>query len=140
MQFSITVDIAASREQVWAVLVDVERWPEWTTSTTRVELLDAGALTTGSRARVKQPRLPALVWEVTELVPGHSFTWKTTNAGVTSVAHHQLMEGPRGHIAANVGIRQFGPLAWLVGLLTAGMTRRAVQMEAQGLKQRCETE
>ncbi|MSU59740.1 MAG: hypothetical protein EXS35_16495 [Pedosphaera sp.] len=30
--FSITVDISAQPQIVWAVMADVERWPEWTPS------------------------------------------------------------------------------------------------------------
>ena len=44
MQFSITTEVDAPPEVVFAVLSEVERWPEWTPTVTRVERLgDAGA-------------------------------------------------------------------------------------------------
>ena len=41
MEFSITTDVDASADVVFAVLTDVERWSEWTPTVTRVERLDA---------------------------------------------------------------------------------------------------
>ena len=34
--FSVTVDIPAPPDRVWAVIADVERWPEWTPTVTRI--------------------------------------------------------------------------------------------------------
>ena len=60
--FRYEVEIRVSPARVWAVLLDVERWPEWTTSVTRVQRMDLGPLTLGSRTRIWQPRLMPAVW------------------------------------------------------------------------------
>lgn len=36
-EFSARIDIDASAERVWEILVDVARWPEWNTTIKRVE-------------------------------------------------------------------------------------------------------
>ena len=89
-----TVTIAAPPEQVWTVLVDVERWPERIPTVDRVERLDAGPLAVGSRTRVEQPRLPTAVWTVTELADGSSYTWESRSPGVTVTAAHEVEPQP----------------------------------------------
>ena len=59
-----SVDVDASPARVWEVMADVGRWPEWTASMTSVELL-GDALDVGAHVRIRQPKLPAAVWEVT---------------------------------------------------------------------------
>ena len=138
MRFETTVEIDAPQDAVWNTLVDVERWPEWTASMTEVKRVDGEVLAPGSRVRVKQPRMPALMWEVTELAPGRSFTWRSTSPGVTTVGSHLLTSAASDRVAVTLGVRQSGALASVVALLTSGRTRRYVQMEALGLKTRCE--
>jgi uncharacterized protein YndB with AHSA1/START domain len=138
MNYQTSIAIDAPPEQVWTVLTDVERWPEWTASMTSVSLIGGAGLAVGSKARIKQPKMPTLVWEVTELEPGQAFTWKAVSAGVTTLAVHRLTTDHQGGVTVSLGVEQRGLLAGLVGLLTGGMTRRYVQMEAEGLKRRCE--
>jgi uncharacterized protein YndB with AHSA1/START domain len=52
------IDIQASPERVWEILVDVERWPEWTPTVLSVQREDSGALSVGSRAYIRQPKIP----------------------------------------------------------------------------------
>jgi uncharacterized protein YndB with AHSA1/START domain len=44
MRYEIEVDIDSTPEAVWAVLADVERWPEWTPSMTLVRRLEDGSV------------------------------------------------------------------------------------------------
>ena len=92
MHHTETRTVAASAEDVWRILADVERWPTWTRSMTSIEL--DGPFAVGATARVKQPRLPAVTWEVTELHPGRSFTWQNESVGLHSVGEHTVTAGP----------------------------------------------
>lgn len=135
--FEISVDIAAALDEVWTVLVDVEGWPSWTASVSEVKVLDGTPLAVGSRVRVRQPRLPATVWDVSSLEPGRSFTWTAAAPGVTTVADHRL-EAQGDGVRATLALERSGPLAPVVDLLFRRLTRRYVTMEADGLKRRCE--
>lgn len=137
MRVETTVDIAAPPERVWAVMTDIERWPEWTASVERAERLDDGPLRLSSRARLKQPRFPPVVWEVTELEPGQSFSWTAKSVGLTSVGRHRVVPRPGG-ATVTLALHQEGPLAAIMGFLTKNLTRRYVRTEAEGLKRRCE--
>ncbi len=133
--FSITVDIAAPPDRVWAVMADVERWPEWTPTVTRIERLDRGPLAAGSRARIRQPKLPTAIWEVTELREGRSFIWVTRSPGVLVTARHGVEPVGQG-TRATLSVGFSGPLGWLVARLTGGLNNRYLALEAQGLRTR----
>jgi len=110
----VGIDIAAPPDQVWTVLADIERWPEWTASVTSVERLDDGPVAVGSLARVKQPRLRAAVWRVTSVEPGRSFDWAAKSPGITTAAGHRLERSDGGTRVA-LTIEMTGPLAGILG-------------------------
>jgi hypothetical protein len=136
-EFATAVDISATPERVWAVLSDLERWPEWTPSVTRIERLDTGPLAVGHRARLRQPRLLPAVWQVTELEPGRGFTWVTRSPGVRVTGQHWVEPAQTGS-RAHLRLRFEGMLASLVAGLAAGLTTRYLALEARGLKERSE--
>jgi uncharacterized membrane protein len=138
VRYETTMRIEAPARDVWAVLVDIERWPSWTESITRVRRLDSGPLRVGSRARLKQPRFPPMVWEVTELEPARSFCWVARVAGMTTLAEHYLSARPDGSTEALTRIGQDGLLAPLADLIGGRRGRRYVDLEAAGLKRHCE--
>ncbi len=133
-----SVEIAAPPELVWDVFSDVERWPEWTASVTSLVALDGAGLAVGKRFAIKQPRMPKLVWRVTEVNPGSSWTWEQRGPGASAGARHDVIAQPGGHTLVRQRIDQHGPLGALVGRLMITMTKRYLELEAQGLKARSE--
>lgn len=134
MDFEVVGDARAGVARVWDALVDVTDWPRWSESVTSVERLDDGPLRVGSRARLKQPGMPVLVWEVTELRAPEIFTWETRSPGVRTVGRHVLRANPDGTTRIELAIEQRGPLAGLIGLLSGRRTRRFIGYEAAALK------
>jgi uncharacterized membrane protein len=137
MRFEDSIAIAAPAATVWGIYSDVEHWPEWTESVTSVELLDPGPLRVGSRARIRQPRLPVAEWTVTEIDEGRSFTWVARGPGVRTTGTHVVEPDGEGARATAI-LDQGGPLGPLVGFLSKGLTKRYLAMEAAGLKARSE--
>ena len=131
---SITID--APIEVVWSVFTDVEQWPTWASSVTSVELID-GPMRLGAKARIRQPRLPTVVWEVTKWEPGRSWTWTTTSPGARTEASHVLTRVGE-HTVAEQSITWSGPIARLAAFVYRSVTRRYLAIEAAGLKQRSE--
>ena len=135
--FNIAVDIDAPPERVFAVLCDVERWPEWTSSMTSVQRLDRGAFGVGAKARIVQPKLLPATWQVTELQQDRSFTWVASSPGVQIKAGHFVEAegaGSRGSLSIEFG----GFLGSIVGRLYRGLIDQYLHTEAQGLKRRSE--
>ncbi len=138
MEQSIGIDVAAPPERVWEVLVDVERWPEWTDSVTSVRLLDAGPLAVGSRVEISQPRIPTGAYTVTELEPGRVFVWEQRQPGSTVSAHHECAPLPGGGTRVELRVVMSGAVGGVVGRLYRKLTARYLATEAAGLKARAE--
>jgi uncharacterized protein YndB with AHSA1/START domain len=133
-----SIEIDAPPATVWGVYVDVERWPEWTASVQRLVALDGPGIEVGKRFAIKQPRMPNLVWEVTELEPGASWTWRQRSPGGTTFASHELEPLAGGRTLVRQRIDQRGPVGVAVGVLMRGLTKRYLDLEARGLEARSE--
>ena len=132
------IDIEAPATVVWDVFSDVERWPDWTASVTRLVALDGPGLAVGKRFEIKQPRMPKLVWEVTDVTPGASWTWVQRSPGGLTLARHDVSPESDRHTKVRQRIDQRGPVGAMVGLFMRPMTKRYLEMEAAGLKARSE--
>ncbi|HEX6973576.1 MAG TPA: SRPBCC family protein [Vicinamibacterales bacterium] len=136
-EFSTSIDIAAPPPIVWEVMSDVERWHEWTASITRVERLDGGPMGIGSRAKVRQPKLPVAFWKVNDWQPNVGFSWVNRAPGLRVTGKHYVAAIPGGS-RATLGLHMEGLFAPVLAWLTAGITERYIAMEAAGLKTRSE--
>jgi uncharacterized protein YndB with AHSA1/START domain len=132
-----SVEIGAPAATVWDVFVDVARWPDWTASVERIVPLDGPGIEVGKHFEIKQPRMPKLVWEVTAVDPGVSWTWRQRSPGGTTLATHEVIpQGDRTLVRQRIDQR--GPIGVAVGLVMRRLTRRYLELEAQGLKARSE--
>jgi carbon monoxide dehydrogenase subunit G len=125
---AVAVHIEAPPEKVFAVLCDVERWPEWTPTMTRVQRLDSGPFAIGSSAQVRQPRLRAAVWR----------TWTTRSPGLRMTAGH-LVEPQGAGSRVELTLELSGLIAPVVSRLFGGLMERYIATESQGLKKRSES-
>jgi uncharacterized protein YndB with AHSA1/START domain len=134
-----SISIDAAPERVWAVMTDVERWPEWTATVAEARRLDDGDFAVGSKTRLKQPRVPKLTWTVSAMEPGRSFEWRARAPGVSTVAGHRILQEGTGSLVT-LWVDQGGLLVKLMRGRFAGMAEEYLQIEAEGLKRRCESD
>jgi uncharacterized membrane protein len=136
--FDFTVEIIAPSERVWAVLMDVERWPEWTPSVTSAKRLEEGPLAVGSRTRIVQPKLMPAVWRVTQLDESTGiFTWVTGKPGIHVTATHKLGRvGDESRMT--LSLRYSGFLGPLIAWQLKDLNWDYLTKESHGLKRHCE--
>ena len=133
----MTTDIAAPAARVWEVMSDVDRWHEWTPSIAAIKRLGDEPLAVGTRAIVRQPKLPPALWKVTQIEPGASFTWVSRAPGLRVVGTHRVEPTATGS-RATLSLELHGVVGGFFGWLTKGITERYIGFEATGLKARSE--
>jgi hypothetical protein len=136
--FRHVVEIRAAPAHVWSVLLDVEHWPDWTTSVTKVKRMDIGPLTLGSRTRMWQPRLMPAVWQVTSLDEQRRvFGWTSRTLGMKCVAWHHV-ESVRNLSRVTLSIDYSGLLSVIVARIYRDLIWDYISREGNGLKKWCE--
>jgi hypothetical protein len=96
--------------------------------------LDGPGIVMGKRFQIKQPRLPNVVWEVTAVDPGASWMWRQRSPGGTTCASHEVVPEDADRTLVRQRIDQRGPVGVAVGALMLRLTKRYLDLEAQGLK------
>lgn len=138
-QFQFVTGIYAPPLPAWEILLDLERWPEWTSSITRIERLTEGPLAVGSRVRIEQPKLMPNVWQVTEFEPRtFTFTWVTSRPLIRIAARHQLERTHEGS-RLTLTLTYSGIVGWIMAYQLKDLNWQYLSTEAKGLKLRAET-
>lgn len=135
--FVYRTDIAATPAAVWAVLADMEHWPQWTASMRSVTRLDSGPLGLDSKVRVVQPGLLPAVYTITAWEPARKFDWASSAPGVHIVAGH-VIEPEANGCRITLSIHFGGLFGGIAGMLFSSRIHRFMTMEGEGLKQRSE--
>jgi uncharacterized membrane protein len=135
MLINDTIEVAAPIEHVWALTIDVERWPQITPATMRsVTLTSPGPLVVGSTARVKQPGQGAKLWTVTVLAEPHLFAWQTRMLGVTMTATHSLTDTGTQRTTNKLTIELTGRGSSLLGRVARRPITRTIAKENKAFK------
>jgi uncharacterized membrane protein len=140
MRFEKSIEIDASQQRVWDVLSDLEAWPRRIETVDTVELLTPSPMTKGSRVRLKQPKLPEGIWEITVWDAPSYFEWTQKASGVTSVAGHRVEALGEGRARLTLTLDMRGFLIPVLGRLYKGLTNRYMNLEAEGMKRAAETD
>ncbi|MFN0090066.1 MAG: SRPBCC family protein [Acidimicrobiales bacterium] len=117
-------EIAAPVEVVWALLVDVNRWPEWGPSVRRAEL-STPHLQLGSRGRVTTVLGVTAPFVITRFEPGKSWSWAVAGVRATD---HRVDDIGNGRSRAAFGV----PLVALPYLAICRVALRRVSALAEG--------
>jgi uncharacterized membrane protein len=138
MRFEKSVEIDAPQQRVWDVLSDLEAWPQRIETVEVVEVLTPPPLSSGSRVRLKQPKLPEGTWDVTSWDAPSYFEWTQKTGGTTSVAGHRVeaLGEDRSRLALTLDMRGF--LIPIVGSFYKGLINRYMNLEAEGMKRAAE--
>lgn len=139
MRFEKSIDIDASQQRVWDVLRDLEAWPRRIETVDSVELLTPPPLANGSRVRLKQPKLGEGNWDVTVWDAPTYFEWKQETGGITSVAGHRVEALGEGRTRLTLTLDMRGLLTPVIALFFKGLTKRYMNLEAEGMKRAAET-
>jgi hypothetical protein len=133
MRYETSTTTTAEPARLWAVVSDVEKWPEWIEVYEEVRREGSGDLRLGDTAHVKQKGLAAGDWTVTELEEGRVFTWESRQPGVRIVGRHVVTAEPAGGSRLTLGLEMTGWASGIVGLLMGKKSRAYVDLECSRL-------
>ena len=139
MRFERSMEIEAPQQRVWEVVSDLEAWPERIETVDLVDLVTPAPIGTGTRVRLKQPKLPEGTWAITRWDPPSYFEWTQKTAGVTSVAGHRVEALGDGRARLSLSLDMRGWLIPVVGLFYRNLTNRYMELEAEGMKRAAES-
>jgi uncharacterized membrane protein len=138
LHFEKSIEIDAPQQRVCDLLSDLEAWPQRIETVDLVELLTPAPITEGSRVRLKQPKLPEGIWDITVWDAPSYFEWTQKTGGITSVAGHRVEALGDGRARLTLTLDMRGFLIPVMALFYKGLTNRYMHLEAEGMKRAAE--
>jgi carbon monoxide dehydrogenase subunit G len=138
LRHETSISVNATPERAWEVMKDVERWPEWTPSMSKVELLQPGEVQVSAKVRITQPKFPSAVWTVTKVEPNRYLEWRSTSPILTSTGEHRIEPEGDG-CRLTLAIEQTGLLVPVLKLFYEKTILAYLDLEAKGFKARAES-
>jgi len=129
---------------VFALLSDVEGWPAWLIASgiVRVERLDPGALSAGSRLRISQTvagRSTVLDGAVTVLAPGVAFGLRGKDKDGVTIEINAVLAADEMATRLRWSVRIGLPLRYrMFESMVAPQARRAAALDLEAFKRRLE--
>ena len=147
MTISVEIETTIARPpaDVFDALTAVERYPEWLIASgiVRVERLDAGPLTVGSRLRISQTvagRSTVLDGGVTVLAPGAAFGLRGKDRDGVTLEIDALLAPEGAATRRRWSLRLKLPLRFrMFESMVAPQARRAAALDLEALKRRLES-
>ena len=116
MKFSASVEITATPEKTWALVNNIEEWPNWIPSLKKIEKITEGPLGVGSQVLVVAKSLITvnLLMTITEFVAGRRVVMEGGVLGVKMTRYYELEPVGQNKAKLTAGGEVSGLLAFLV--------------------------
>jgi carbon monoxide dehydrogenase subunit G len=139
MRFESSIDINAPVDKVWALIDNLEKWPQWMPSIKKIERISKGPLAAGSQLSVtaKVSGLTVtLLMTITEFVPERNVVMEGKALG-TKLTRFYTLEPVNGKTKVTIGGDVSGALAWLAcrgGQVVSAEIAQAAKKKVEGLE------
>jgi len=116
MKFSASVEINSTPEKTWALLKNIEEWPEWIPSLKKIEKVTEGPMRVGSQVLVVAKSLITvnLLMTITEFVAGRRVVMEGSVMGVKMTRYYEMEPVGQNKAKLTAGGEVSGLLAFLV--------------------------
>ena len=142
MEIRLSIDIAATPEQVYAVSMDIPRWPDIVSAITSTEILSDGPISEGTvfrETRIMFGREASEDMTIAKLEPPYRYLFTAENHGTSYVTDHIIEGLPDGTTRLSVifsGKAQtvIAHLLMPLGLLLSGSLKKQLMGDLEDIK------
>ncbi len=146
MEIRLSIDISAATQQVYAVAMDIERWPEIVSAIISTEVLSEGPVAVGTvfrETRTMFGREASEVMTIAQLEPPYRYLFTAENHGTSYVTDHIIEQLPDGTSRLSIifsGRAQtvMAHLLMPLGYVLAGSLKKQLMSDLEDIKRAIE--